>query len=388
MREKYRSFLRFCIVGCCAAAVHYGVYYLLLMADMPVNAAYIAGYLISFIGNFFATSYFTFSSRPSWGRFIGFSGSHALNFVLHIVLLNLFLWLGIHRLVAPVLVMAVAMVVQYTVLYLVYHFPARAIEGKVLLSFDTEEYDVPKEHGVPWDPIEQGMEISRFGTTRILDCLKECDVRATFFCTANFAKNAPDLIARIIREGHEIASHGCDHWQPKPEHVIESKHVLEDLTGKPVYGYRQPRMFPVDIQELKRQGYEYNASLNPAFIPGRYMHLDMPRTWFYQDGLLQIPASVSPWCRIPLFWLALHNFPLWFYKFLVRRTLRHDGYFNTYFHPWEFYPLGERPEWKMPFIIRHHAGNPMYERLKEVIMDLKSRGAEFVTYHELAQTTI
>lgn len=271
---------------------------------------------------------------------------------------------------------------------LYYRCPKTPTPGKVMLSFDLEEYDVPLEYGVEWDPIAQGMEVSRVGTERILDCLKECDVRATFFCTTNFAKNAPDLMARIVREGHEIASHGCDHWDPQPEHVILSKPILEELTGQPIYGFRQPRMFPVDIQEIKRQGYEYDASLNPAFIPGRYMHLDMPRTWFYTDSLLQIPASVSPWCRIPLFWLSLHNFPLWMYKYLACCTLHHDGYFNTYFHPWEFYSLGEHPEWNMPFIIRHHAGEPMCERLKAVIMDLKSRGAEFITYHELAQTTL
>lgn len=261
-----------------------------------------------------------------------------------------------------------------------------AIKDQVLLSFDIEEYDVPREYGVEWDPIGQGMEVSRYGTVRILDCLKECGVRGTFFCTTNFAQHAPDIIERIVREGHEVASHGCDHSDPQPEHVIVSKRLLEAQTGQPVYGYREPRMFPVDIQELKRQGYEYNASLNPAFIPGRYMHLDMPRTWFYEDSLLQIPASVSPCFRIPLFWLALHNFPLGVYRHLVRRTLRYDGYFNTYFHPWEFYPLGEHPEWKMPYIIRHNAGDPMYERLKAVISDLRSHGAEFVTYHEFAQT--
>ena len=388
MRDKYRSFLRFCIVGGCAAAVHYGIYYLLLQLAAPVNAAYIAGYLISFVGNFFATSYFTFSSRPTWGRFAGFAGSHALNFVLHIILLNFFLWLGIHRLIAPVLVMGVAMLVQYAVLYLVYHFPARELRGKVMLSFDTEECDVPREHGVEWDALAEGMEVSRYGTLRILDCLSECGIRATFFCTTNFAEQAPDIIERIIREGHEIASHGCDHWQPRPEHVAASKHILEKQTSLPVYGYRQPRMFAVDLEELRHQGYQYNASLNPAFIPGRYMHLNMPRTFFYEDGLLQIPASVSPWLRIPMFWLSLHNFPLWLYQSLCQRIIRHDGYFNTYFHPWEFYPLGEHPEFKLPFIIRNHSGQPMYDRLKAVITDLKARGVEFCTYHEFAQSLI
>ena len=388
MRDKYRSFLRFCIVGGCAAAVHYGIYYLLLLVSAPVNAAYIAGYLISFVGNFFATSYFTFSSRPTWARFAGFAGSHALNFLLHIVLLNFFLWLGIHKLIAPVMVMAVAMLVQYAVLYLVYHFPVRRIEGKVMLSFDAEEFDVPREHGVEWNALDEGMSVSRYGVNRILDCLKECGVRATFFCTTNFATHAPEVMDRILREGHEVASHGCDHWQPVPEHVIHSKRILERQLGIRIYGYRQPRMFPVDLRELRRQGYAYNASLNPAFIPGRYMHLNMPRTCFTEEGILQIPASVSPWLRIPMFWLSLHNFPLWLYQALCRRIIRHDGYFNTYFHPWEFYSLIDHPEFKLPFIIRNHSGQAMYDRLKAVITDLQSRGAEFCTYREYSQSIV
>jgi hypothetical protein len=144
-------------------------------------------------------------------------------------------------------------------------------------------------------------------------------------------------------------------------------------------------MFKVDIAEQARQGYLYNASLNPAFIPGRYMHLTTPRTYFWEKGVLQIPASVSPILRIPMFWLSLHNFPLWLYKALTFRILKHDGYFNTYFHPWEFYPLGEHPELKMPYIIKHNAGQGMYDRLKELILSLKSRGEQFETYSEFAE---
>lgn len=257
-----------------------------------------------------------------------------------------------------------------------------------MLSFDTEEFDVPREHGVEYDTLKEGMQVSDYGTNRILDCLKECGVHATFFCTANFAKTAPQTIQRILAEGHEVAAHGCDHWQPKASDVAESKAFLEQLTGKPVVGYRQPRMFPVDLREQARQGYLYNASLNPAFIPGRYMHLTTPRTYFVQEGVLQIPASVSPWFRIPMFWLALHNFPMWLYKALCKRILRHDGYFNTYFHPWEFYELGQHPELKMPFIIRNHAGQGMYDRLKALIQFLQNEGAEFVTYAQFTDTHI
>ena len=86
----------------------------------------------------------------------------------------------------------------------------------ILLSFDTEEFDVPREHGVDY-PLDEAMKVSVYGTNRILDCLLRNDVKATFFCTTNFAENAPEVMKRIIDEGHEIAAHGCDHWNPKPE---------------------------------------------------------------------------------------------------------------------------------------------------------------------------
>ena len=251
----------------------------------------------------------------------------------------------------------------------------------ILLSFDTEEFDVPREHGVEFS-LEEGMTVSVYGTERILDILKANDVKATFFCTSNFAQNAPDVMRRIQSEGHEIACHGCDHWQPKASDVKTSKEIIEDLMNIKCYGYRQPRMFPVSDADIHANGYEYNSSLNPAFIPGRYMHLTTPRTWFMKDGVMQIPASVSPWLRIPLFWLALHNFPEWLYYMLVKRVLCHDGYFDTYFHPWEFFELKEHPEFKMPFIIKNNSGRQMQQRLDRLIKKLKSRGEEFVTYHE------
>lgn len=254
----------------------------------------------------------------------------------------------------------------------------------ILLSFDTEEFDVPREHGVVWDTLKEGMDVSRLGTTRILDCLKENGVHATFFCTANFAENAPDIMQRIMAEGHEVACHGCDHWQPKATDFEQSKIRVEKVIGRKTYGYRQPRMFPVDEKEIKRMGYKYNSSLNPAFIPGRYMHLTTPRTWFMKDGVMQIPASVTPWLRIPLFWLSLHNFPESLYHAFVRRVVSHDGYFNTYFHPWEFFELKDHPEFKMPFIIRNHSGQEMVNRLSRLIQMLKQGGHEFITYNEFA----
>ena len=115
---KFWQFVRFALNGGLSSAIHYGIYYLLLYFTIA-NVAYITGYVISFV-NFFLTNYFTFRTKPTFKRFIGFSGSHAFNFGLHIVLFNFFLWLGVHELIIPLLVMSIAMVTQFFILRFVF----------------------------------------------------------------------------------------------------------------------------------------------------------------------------------------------------------------------------------------------------------------------------
>ena len=69
----------------------------------------------------------------------------------------------------------------------------------VMLSFDTEEFDIPREQG-RIIPLEEKIRVSELGTNRILDILKAEGVRATFYCTTVLMQNAPDLAKRIIEE--------------------------------------------------------------------------------------------------------------------------------------------------------------------------------------------
>lgn len=120
--SKVMQFVRFAVNGCISSAAHYGIYYLVLLWTDLANVAYITGYLLSFVGNYFLTCYFTFRTKPSVRRFLGFSGSHAVNFALHMVLFNLFLWIGVDRLIIPVLVIAIAMLVQFVILRFVFTY--------------------------------------------------------------------------------------------------------------------------------------------------------------------------------------------------------------------------------------------------------------------------
>ena len=48
-------------------------------------------------------------------------------------------------------------------------------------------------------------------TDEVLDVLREHRATATFFVLGNRAAGNPELIRRIVREGHELALHGPDH---------------------------------------------------------------------------------------------------------------------------------------------------------------------------------
>ena len=98
----------------------------------------------------------------------------------------------------------------------------------ILLSFDIEEFDLPREHGVDYS-IDEGMEVSVYGTKLILDVLNENKIRATFFCTGNFARRAPEVMKRIKDEGHEIACHGVDHFKPCESDFVRSKEIVEEV---------------------------------------------------------------------------------------------------------------------------------------------------------------
>jgi len=253
----------------------------------------------------------------------------------------------------------------------------------VLLSFDIEEFDYPRERGADIS-VDDGVKVSAEGLEKILKILKNTGVRATFFVTGNFANRRPDLVKRMIREGHEVAAHGVNHFAPQKADIEGAKKILEPIAGEAVVGWRQPRMQKIDYQELAKRGYKYDSSTNPAFIPGRYNNLHMPRKPYCVGGsakILEIPTAVATIFRIPLFWLALHLFPFWLYNLLAKISLRETGKLAIYFHPWEFTNLTKFNV--VPWYIRKNCDEKLVVRLEKLINSLKKSGGKFIRYKDL-----
>ena len=244
----------------------------------------------------------------------------------------------------------------------------------ILLSFDIEAFDMPLEYGKEISFQDQ-IDISIAGTRHILDILDKHGVKATFFSTVIFAQNAADVIKRIINSGHELASHGYFHSAFEPAHLASSRKALQEISSQEIIGFRMPRMRPVDENEVRKAGYLYNSSINPTWLPGRYNNLARPRTRFKEAGIWQIPASVSPVLRFPLFWLSFHNLPLGIYKWLAQKTHKADGYLNIYFHPWEFADLSKYP---LPAHVKKGHNGPLRDKLRTFLKQMKGEG-EFTT---------
>ena len=147
---------------------------------------------------------------------------------------------------------------------------------KNVFTIDTEEwYHANFKDGLFTDdgsmPSRVEAEVDRY-----LELFEIYHVRATFFILGSVAGRHPDMIAKIAKQGHEIASHGYGHLlvyeqteQEFREDVYKSKAVLEDLTGVEVLGYRAPSwsvteksLWALDI--LEDLGFRYTSSIFPT----------------------------------------------------------------------------------------------------------------------------
>lgn len=73
--------------------------------------------------------------------------------------------------------------------------------GGICLGKDTEK--------VIYLTFDEGYEAGY--TERILNTLKQNDVKATFFITSHYLNTASDLVERMISEGHTVGNHTCNH---------------------------------------------------------------------------------------------------------------------------------------------------------------------------------
>ena len=252
---------------------------------------------------------------------------------------------------------------------------------RLLLSIDFEDWHqlVHRRLGLQnWDRPHHALERQ---TAHLLDLLDELGARATFFLLGMSVANHRDLVAEIVRRGHEPACHGYAHTRVYNQTADELRADLEravetiaDATEQRPLAYRAPafsinRRTPWAYDVLADAGFAYDSSQYDSHrVPDRLG--DIPSEPYRLGELWELPVTGggSYWRVRP------------------PRNLR--DFAVLYFHPYEF---GPRLQAELPvdatarqrlaaakIVLWRNAGRGLVEkRLQQV-----ARTHRLVSYHQ------
>lgn len=270
-------------------------------------------------------------------------------------------------------------------------------DSRNALTVDVEDYfHVSAFEGVvrpgQWSGFECRVEAN---TRKVLGLFKEYGLTATFFVLGWVARRHPGLVRDIAAAGHEVACHGFGHKRIRFQtprsfrrDVAASKALLEDLTGRPVLGYRAPSYSITPetawaLDALIEEGFAYDSSIFPIVhdlygFPGASPHphrirrasgeiLEFPPTTLrlrFFGRSLALPIAGGGYLRL---------FPAWFLRWGLGRVNRREGQPGVlYFHPWEIDPDQPRIPARLKSRVRHYLNLRKTEaRLRALLPDLR-----------------
>lgn len=260
------------------------------------------------------------------------------------------------------------------------------------LSFDIEEHFQVSAFESPmrrrhWDGFESRVERNTDTILRILDGKR---YKATFFVLGWVAERNPQLVRKLVAEGHEVASHGYGHeliTAQTPglfrEDVRRAKQIIEDAAGVPVYGYRAPS-FSITAETrwalpiLVEEGYLYDSSVFPVIhdrygIPGANPICHQIDT--ASGALWELPPSTVSilGVRVPVAGGGYFRvFPYALLRVMLRMVEADGQPLVVYLHPWELDLSQPRMQGPLLSRFRHYLNlTKTEERLKALLNDFE-----------------
>jgi len=219
---------------------------------------------------------------------------------------------------------------------------------------------IPRE---TWSDLESRVTEN---TNKLLDILFRSNTLATFFVLGFVAEKYPELVEKIRRAGHEIATHGYMHrrvYTMSPDAFRQdlrtSVRILSKITGDKVKGFRAPEwsirddsLWALDI--LLEEGFSYDSSMAPLPIIGNPGNPKNPWKHRLTHGeMWEIPPLVKPnrMINLPIGggW-GLRTFPYGLIRSTIKRLNRQGIPAVIFLHPREF-DL-DCPQIKIPFVKR------------------------------------
>jgi hypothetical protein len=212
------------------------------------------------------------------------------------------------------------------------------------------------------------------GMPLLLELLAKQGVPATFFCTGDVARKHPEIVRRLVDEGHELGCHGDTHARFGGMDRATADRELRDggatlrAFGCEVTSFRAPNLdFPAEfLPLLATNGFRLDSSQG-RHKPGSFF-VSPSFVRVGADGIERVPATIAPSAvRLPR---PIRN--------ALFSRMRDPIVF--FFHPWEFVDVTREP---IPLDCRFATGEPALASLRETIAWFKQRGATFRRMREL-----
>ncbi len=140
-------------------------------------------------------------------------------------------------------------------------------------------------------------------TEKILDTLKEKKVPAAFFVTLPHVKSCPDLIARMINEGHTVGNHSVNH--PNFSKISRTE-MAEEIQGLDNYlrvnfGYSSPFFrFPEGACSESALDLVQNVGYKSVFWSSAYADWDVENPKGKQYAIDTVTSRLHPGCVLLL----------------------------------------------------------------------------------------
>lgn len=266
-----------------------------------------------------------------------------------------------------------------------------------LLQFYSINHD-PKKADLQVD-VEKGISI-------LLRLFEKHGLKATFFVTGEMAKKHAQAVRKIFQNGHEIACHGLTHQKnecllsrtTQKQKIEEATRIIEEQIQVRPKGFRAPclRVNENTLAVLEENGYIYDSSVIPTFIPGYYGSLGATLKPYHpspqsskkkgSSKLLEIPVSVNPVLPFPMSAAWMRNLGTFWVKFGVKTNFSIHNPVVFYVHPRDVLPLPKIDG--VPWHLYRNVGNSSVIMLDEIIGYSKKLGARFLKAIDLARIAL
>ena len=214
------------------------------------------------------------------------------------------------------------------------------MNNELVFTMDFEDW-THSENISPYVKYKKNSHSSLYAIDEVLKFLNDRSVKGTFFFLGALAEKNKSLVRDLFESGHEIANHGWNHdllsgltEKETQQDVVKSTHVLQDIIGDKVVGYRSPcfSQNPFIGKILVNEGYLYtsmgiSSSFHDRYASNYFINGGIPDFGLpvAKIGSFEIPCTGGGWFR-----LLPTKLQIW----LLKKSKEDPKIF--YCHPWDF----------------------------------------------------